>query len=191
MKKWIFEDISMNWQWHKFIFIGGSSMPWWNWEVIQRKRRKLIQRLVKKNRQTSVYDDRTRATNQVRQADQWQKLYRDNLFWQNGQHSVELVWDAKYLWPYTGPTPQQHTPSGDKLRIDNLSKIFSFLRTTICTVLCRTKLRVLVALSQILEISLCSCHMSMAPSETEVEAASENAQVKSNANQDGIMWRCT
>jgi len=27
----------------------------------------------------------------------------------------------------------------------------------------------------------------MAPSETEVEAASENAQVKSNANQDGIM----
>ena len=35
-KKWIFESISTNWQWHKFIFIGGSSMPWWNWKVIQR-----------------------------------------------------------------------------------------------------------------------------------------------------------
>jgi len=78
-KKWIFEDISTNWQWHKFIFVGGSSMPWWNWEVIQRKSRKIIQRLVK-NRQTSVYDVRTRATDQVRQADQWQKLYSDNLF---------------------------------------------------------------------------------------------------------------
>jgi len=55
-KKWIFEDISTNWQWHKFIFAGGSSrpMPWWNWEVIQRKSRKIIQCLVK-NRQTRVF----------------------------------------------------------------------------------------------------------------------------------------
>jgi len=51
-KKWIFEDISTNWQWHKFIFIGGSSMQWWNWEMIQRK--KPIQRVVK-NRQTRVF----------------------------------------------------------------------------------------------------------------------------------------
>jgi len=27
-KKWIFKSINTNWQWHKFIFIGGSSMRW-------------------------------------------------------------------------------------------------------------------------------------------------------------------
>jgi len=37
----------------QFIFIGGSSMPWWNWEVIQRKSWKIIQCLVK-NRRTRV-----------------------------------------------------------------------------------------------------------------------------------------
>ena len=51
-KEWIFKSISTNWQWHKFIFIGGSSMPWWNWEVIQRNGLKVIKRLVE-NRQTS------------------------------------------------------------------------------------------------------------------------------------------
>jgi len=53
-KKWIFKSIGTNWQWHKFIFIGGSSMPWWNWEVIQRNGWKVIKRLVE-NRQTRVF----------------------------------------------------------------------------------------------------------------------------------------
>ena len=53
-KEWIFKSISTNWQWHKFIFIGGSSMPWWNWEVIQRNGWKVIKRLVE-NRQTRVF----------------------------------------------------------------------------------------------------------------------------------------
>ena len=50
-KKWMFENISTNWQWHKFVFIVGSSMPWWNWKVIQRNGWKVIQLLVE-NRQT-------------------------------------------------------------------------------------------------------------------------------------------
>ena len=53
-KKWIFESISTNWQWRKFVFIGGSSMPWWNWKVIQRNGWKVIKRLVE-NRQTRVF----------------------------------------------------------------------------------------------------------------------------------------
>jgi len=56
-KKWIFKSISTNWQWHKFIFNGGSSMPWWNWEMIQRNGWKVIKRLVVvvENRQTRVF----------------------------------------------------------------------------------------------------------------------------------------
>ena len=53
-KKWIFKSISTNWQWHKFIFIGGSSMPWWNREVIQRNGWKVIKHLVE-NHQTRVF----------------------------------------------------------------------------------------------------------------------------------------
>jgi len=53
-KKWMFENISTNWQWHKFLFIGGSCMPWWNWKMIQRNSWKVSQRLVE-NRQTRVF----------------------------------------------------------------------------------------------------------------------------------------
>jgi len=52
--KRIFENISTNWQWHKFLFIGGSSMPWWSWEMIQRNGWKVIERLVE-NRQMRVF----------------------------------------------------------------------------------------------------------------------------------------
>ena len=93
-KKWIFKSISTNWQWHKFIFIGGSSMPWWNWEMIQRNGRKVIKRPWRKPSNESVCDVRTRATNQVRRADQWQRLYDDNLFNKTGSttlNSFELL----------------------------------------------------------------------------------------------------
>ena len=79
-KEWIFKSISTNWQWHKFIFIGGSSMPWWNWEVIQRNGWKVIKRLVE-NRQTRVFAtfEQGQPTKFVKQT-QWQRLYDDNLF---------------------------------------------------------------------------------------------------------------
>ena len=38
----------------QIYFVGGSGIPWWNWEVIQRKSWKINQCLVK-NRQTSVF----------------------------------------------------------------------------------------------------------------------------------------
>ena len=42
-------------------------------------------------RKPSICDVRTRTTNQVRRADQWQKLYGDNLFWQNGEYHISLL----------------------------------------------------------------------------------------------------
>jgi len=84
----------------KFIFVGGSSMPWWNWDVIQRKSRKIIQRLVK-NRQRRVFTtfEQGQPTKFVEQTSD-RSCVTIIFFWQNWQHDVELVRVAGYLWPY-------------------------------------------------------------------------------------------
>ena len=144
----MFENISTNWQWHKFLFIGGSSMPWWNWEMIQRNGWKVIQRLVENSQTRFFCDVRTRATNQVRRADQWQKLYGDNLF------DVELVRVAGYLWPWI---PRCSGILQVGTNYGQISNIFSFLRTTICITPNKVKSpSCLKADKKLLEI--CSCH---------------------------------
>ena len=142
-KKWIFEDISTNCQWHKFIFAGGSSrpMPWWNWEVIQRKSRKIIQCLVK-NRQTRVFTtfEQEQPTKFVEQTSD-RSCMTIIFFWQNGQHDVEHVRVAGYLWPYTDPTLQRHSKLGRTK--DKYARFLASWEQQY--VVRRTKLRVLVA----------------------------------------------
>ena len=124
-KKWIFEDISTNWQWYKFIFVGGSSMPWWNWEMIQRKSRKIIQWLVK-NRQTRVFTTFEQASSSSRPVTEvvylyWlvlKVMYSDNLFWHwplDPQTPLPL---GRGIPPPRTPSPSAPLPLGAAWRLD-------------------------------------------------------------------------
>jgi len=129
-KKWIFKSISTNWQCHKFIFIGGSSMPWWNWEVIQRNDLKVIKGLVE-NCQARVF-----ATFEQGQPTKFVEQTSDRncmtiiFFNKTGSttlNSFELL-DifGRIRIPRCSGILQVGTNEGQ------IRKIFSFLRTTIC-----------------------------------------------------------